>query len=291
MLYKYFSIERRDVLLNRLIRLTQPGDFNDPFELHPSYDLMSKKDIAALPEAPGQEGIQGPKMRVFTPEAMQAMIEAVLPGLQKQIAQLSDQEGTFLIDNNRLAQATFDSKFGILSLTENPDSLLMWAHYANNHNGFVVQFDETHEFFAPTTYEGQALELTKVEYSTERPILSYSTINSPSLYYRKSPEWAYENEWRIIKPLSAARATLPHPEHPRFLFDLPPSAVKGVIVGLSVSQAARVELFELLAQPHWQHATLFQTTLDKNAYKIEFHPPISGKYPPEALRGVICEAR
>lgn len=162
---------------------------------------MSKSDIAALPEAPGQEGKDGPKARLLTPEVMQAMMTAILPGLQKQIAQHSGQEGAYLLDNNRMAQATFDSKFGVLCLTVTPDSLLMWAHYANNHNGFVIQFDETHEFFAPSSHDGQVLELTKVEYSAQRPVLSYSTLNSASLYYRKSPEWFYENEWRIIKPL------------------------------------------------------------------------------------------
>lgn len=291
MLYKYFPLERRDVLESQLVRFTQPGDFNDPFELHPSYDLMSKADIAALPEAPGQEGIDGPKMRVLTPEVMQAMFAAVLPGLQRQVAQLAGQEGAYLIDSNRLAQATFDAKFGILCLTEHPDSLLMWAHYANNHNGFVIQFDETHEFFAPTTHEDQVFPLTKVEYSAQRPILSYSSINSPSVYYRKSPEWAYESEWRIIKPLSAAKSTRTHPEYPRFLFELPAAAVKGVIVGLSVSNSARQELFELLTQPQWKHVTVFQTVLNKNEYKLDIHPPISGEYPPEELRFVICEAR
>ena len=47
MLYKYFPIERQDVLRNGLVRFTQPGDFNDPFELHPSYDLMSKPPQSA----------------------------------------------------------------------------------------------------------------------------------------------------------------------------------------------------------------------------------------------------
>jgi Protein of unknown function (DUF2971) len=291
MLYKYFSIARRDVLERQLVRLTQPGDFNDPFELHPSYDLMSKADIAALPEAPGQEGTPGPKMRILTPEAMQAMFAAVLPGLQKQIAQRAGQEGAYVIDNNRLAQATFDSKFGILCLTEHPDSLLMWAHYANNHNGFVIQFDETHELFAPIAHEGQVLQLTKVEYSAQRPVLSYSSINSTSVYYRKSPEWAYESEWRIIKPLSGACSILAHPEYPRCLFELPSAAVKGVIVGLSVSHPVRLELFELLAQPQWKHVTVFQAALNKNEYKLDIHPPVSGVYPPEALRFVICEAR
>jgi hypothetical protein len=291
MLYKYFPMDRRHVLENGLLRFTQPGDFNDPFELHPSYDLLSKADIAALPEAPGQEGTDGPKVRLLTPEVMRAMFSAVLPGLQKQIAQHAGQQGAYSLDNNRMAQATFDSKFGVLCLTATPDSLLMWAHYANNHNGFAIQFDETHEFFAPSYHEGQSLELTKVEYSAQRPVLSYSTTSTPSLYYRKSPEWSYENEWRLIKPLSGASKELPHPEFPRFLFDLPPSAIKGIVVGLSVPYATRLELFELLAQPHLKHATVYQTALSKNEYKLDIHPPLDGKFPPGALSGVVCEAR
>lgn len=291
MLYKYFPIERQDVLRNGLVRFTQPGDFNDPFELHPSYDLMSKADIAVLPEALGQEGQDGPKMRVLTPEAMHAMLSAVLPGLQKQMALHAGLEGAYALDNNRMAQSTFDSKFGVLCLTEVPDSLLMWAHYANNHNGFAIQFDENHEFFSPTTFEGQALELSKVDYSSQRPVLSYSTLNSPSLYYRKSTEWLHEREWRIIKPLSDARKSLPHSEHPRFLFDLPASAIKGVIIGLSVPQGARTELCNLLSQPHLKHATIYQTALSKDEYKLEIHPPLDGVYPLDALSGRVCEAR
>lgn len=38
-------------------------------------------------------------------------------------------------------------KIGILSLTENPSNLLMWAHYANSNQGFVIAFDSSHEFF------------------------------------------------------------------------------------------------------------------------------------------------
>jgi len=229
-LYKYLPFERHDILQNGLVRFTQPSDFNDPFELHPSFDLMSKADIAALPEAPRREGETGPTMRVLIPQTVQAILGALLPGLQQQIAAHAGSEGAYSLDNNRMAQATFDSKFGILCLTEVPDSLLMWAHYAQNHAGLVLQFDESHQFFAPVSYEDQGFRLTQVEYSAQRPVLSYSTRNSPVVYYRKSPDWAYEREWRLIKPLSKASKVLEHPAYPRHLFALPPSAIQGVIV-------------------------------------------------------------
>ena len=36
---------------------------------------------------------------------------------------------------------------GVLSLSRTNDSLLMWAHYADSHRGFVLGLDETHPFF------------------------------------------------------------------------------------------------------------------------------------------------
>lgn len=291
MLYKYLRFERHDILQNGLVRFTQPGDFNDPFELQPSFDLMSKADIAALPEAPRREGETGSTMRLLTPQALQAVLGAVLPGLQQQIAAHAGSEGVYLLDNNRIAQATFDSKFGILCLTEVPDSLLMWTHYAQNHAGLVLQFDESHEFFAPVSYEDQEFRLTQVEYSEQRPVRSHSTMNSPVVYYRKSPDWAYEREWRLIKPLNMASKVLAYPTYPRYLFTLPPSAIQGVIVGLAVPHATRVELFDFLSQPHLKHITIYQTALSKDHYKLEIHPPLDGRPPPDAGVGRVCEAR
>jgi Protein of unknown function (DUF2971) len=288
-LYKYFPIERSDFLINRLLRFTQPGDFNDPFELHPSADLMSKADIAALPPASGHEEPDG-RMRILTPEALQAMLTAFLPGLHKQMAQHANHEGSYVVDHNRAAQSTFDSKFGILCLSDTADSLLMWAHYAGNHGGFVVQFDETNPFFAASEFEGQLLGLTRVEYSTERPVVSYSTLNSPHLYYRKSHEWSHEREWRLIKPLTMASEVIAREGFPLHLYEVPHEAIKGVILGNALPHDGRVKLFEVLAS-NLAHATIFQTVLSKDLYALEIHPPLDGKVPPGALDGKICEAR
>jgi hypothetical protein len=34
-----------------------------------------------------------------------------------------------------------------MRLSEVPDSLLMWAHYAASHTGFIVEFDGWHPYF------------------------------------------------------------------------------------------------------------------------------------------------
>lgn len=75
------------------------------------------------------------------------MLSAIAPGLQAVTAPLKGVDGVFSLEINQLAQSTLGSKYGILCLAEAPDNLLMWAHYADCHRGFVVQFDDTHPFF------------------------------------------------------------------------------------------------------------------------------------------------
>ena len=43
-------------------------------------------------------------------------------------------------------------------MTENPDNLLMWAHYARNHTGLCIEFDTSEDFLLAT-------ELYQVRYN------------------------------------------------------------------------------------------------------------------------------
>jgi len=77
-----------------------------------------------------------------------------------------------------------------------PNSALMWAHYADNHAGFCVEYEVSPEL--------GNLNLFSVIYSSQLPIISASElIFSPAetftrILITKKIEWAYENEWRII---------------------------------------------------------------------------------------------
>ena len=291
MLYKYMPFARLDVLENALIRFTQPGDFNDPFELHPSFDLMSKADLAKLPDAPQETGSTGPKMKLLTPEALHGMLSTLMPGIQRVVRTATPSPQALSLDNNLIARSVFDERFGILSLTESPTNLLMWAHYADSHKGFVLQFDPKHEFFAPQSLDGETLELTRVEYLNDRPILSYSTINSHALYYRKSPAWSYEVEYRLIRPLSGANKVLEHPIYPRYLFKLPHAAVTAIIIGQAMPHENRIAIFKLCERPEWTHLKIFQVALSNDYYALEIQPPLNGVPDPSALKGRVLSAR
>ena len=48
---------------------------------------------------------------------------------------------------------------GYLSMSSTNSSILMWSHYANNHEGYIIGFDPKHSFFQ--------YGVSKVQYSNE----------------------------------------------------------------------------------------------------------------------------
>lgn len=98
--------------------------------------------------------------------------------------------------------------FGICSLTPIPDSLLMWAHYADNHKGFCVGLDmqvisASRELSAQ---HGDNFTIHKVVYSEEMPRIDFfeammsidKSEDLISILTTKSKDWEYEEEYRII---------------------------------------------------------------------------------------------
>ena len=89
------------------------------------------------------------------------------------------------------------SQFRVACFTENNDSPLMWAHYADNHKGFCVEYDLT------KLPEGYRYGILPVVYSdkrydaTEIAIAPNKNLMANPLYF-KSSHWEYEKEWRMV---------------------------------------------------------------------------------------------
>lgn len=95
---------------------------------------------------------------------------------------------------------------GVLSLAENFDCPLMWAHYSDEHNGFccaysipgdVSNFAATNEI-QKVDYDGVRTVLTSQLHELfSNPIGSTTDINK-AIYFVKAKKWKYENEYRMI---------------------------------------------------------------------------------------------
>ena len=295
MLYKYVDFTGAKRFLSTLkIRLTQPSDFNDPFELHPEFQLMSLEDIAELPPALDENGKVVEGMRQLTPEAMQRMMSSILPHLARMSPIHSQHPGaTFAIDNNAVGRDFYDNNFGILSLTESPDNVLMWAHYGNNHKGIAIGFDENHEFFKGDEIVAGLKRLNKVDYNQKRPVLSPSTQNNPKVFLRKSVEWAYEREWRFIKPLNEANSTLLNGGGlPIYLFDVPPDAVQMIITGSQMIPDEYQEICKFCAEQQvYAQIKIHHALLSKEEYAIEIYPALTEQEQQKRLNGKVLSAK
>lgn len=107
-------------------------------------------------------------------------------------------EGQYLytdgVLHEKLVEAlkSMKQKIKICSLSQNPEHELMWAHYANGHNGIVIgaNFDSRILNIRPIEYDGI------VEITEQRDVVS--TEDALNILSHKSANWEYEQEHRVF---------------------------------------------------------------------------------------------
>lgn len=110
---------------------------------------------------------------------------------------------SFIKQQNRVYSQQ-KSQMGVVCFSVNPKNILMWSHYANNHKGIVYEF-KPNLFSTSQTSLFQAFPF-KVDYpcSKEYQLLSYAKTGEErnkqfvKELTTKAPEWAYEEEYRMI---------------------------------------------------------------------------------------------
>jgi hypothetical protein len=198
-LYKYTSL-RDSFFEEPMIRATPSIYLNDPFETH-----FNTKQV--------REAIRNHE-KYYTKN-----------GIKVSIA--TDSE---INDSVEILQSEFRD-LGIISLTEDYNNPLMWAHYANQHKGMVIEFDLEEPLFADSLLEhngrktrfgennlGDIYEYPeKVYYRRERPSFFREEFAAPdsmgefhwkkfqrTILFTKANDWIYEKEHRSVVRLKDA---------------------------------------------------------------------------------------
>ena len=164
----------------------------------------------------------------------------------------------------------FNENFGVLSLTRTPDSLLMWAHYANGHQGFVIEFDERHPWFHQG-HEGFAHlgHLRDVRYSKRRPYATMDKLDEIDLLLTKSVQWKCEREARVVLALHKCAQRLPASPFDVCLFELPPACVVGITLGCRASKATTDRIQEILSRTdRYSHVVLRHVEVDGSTFGL-----------------------
>jgi hypothetical protein len=177
--------------------------------------------------------------------------------------------------------AAFNESIGVLSLTQKCDDILMWAHYAQNNKGFVIEFNDSHEFFNQSVDSGGLpVRLHKVIYSADRPNRDSMLDVSPSdIFLLKSDKWKDEEEWRMLQGLENGRtlekdgaAVLDDEGQPIYLFSIAPSSITGIIFGSRTSQHNRSKITSVVSTDEYSHVKRYQAVLDQRKFKLNIVP-------------------
>lgn len=280
-LYKYFGSERLDILRTRRVRFSPPGAFNDPFEMRPyvcgvsDHDgNVSMIDNLLQPDAMRQAYERFPlrdrlTFEEFLKNAQERRghwVEVLEQGISPRRAR----------DFSKWMDDEFNRTLGILSLSEHAMHLLMWAHYAHDHRGFVIGFDGGNPYFNRRRGEGDLWRnAIKVRYTDERPRIPILQADErrPEIFLTKSTEWSYEAEWRMICPLLEADQVDPGDPFPIHLFEIPPGAIVEIIIGWRMRTDDASRLIELVRESkEIAHVTLLRAVGDESRFELRAVP-------------------
>lgn len=184
-LFKYGTVNQysEELFSSGRVFFQTPRNLNDPFECSPEFTFngtdedfieyltreKQKRDGGSLEEARAEMSDVFTADRVFLPYKLEMIRNHFYKSLSTEI--------------------------GIYCLSERHDSLLMWAHYADKHQGFCIEFEADEK----TPLLGSA---QKVRYSNTYPTVDFFNTSSDEqvdqIFLTKSKDWSYENEWRIV---------------------------------------------------------------------------------------------
>jgi hypothetical protein len=78
----------------------------------------------------------------------------------------------------------------------------------------------------------------KVAYVQNPHPRTWKQLNGADVLYTKNAEWAYEREWRSIRPLKDGTEV----SSGKFCFDVPADAVRSIIFGCRTTAALEAEI-------------------------------------------------
>ena len=209
-LYKYHGVTSkrlewiRALLLEGKLHFPRPSSFNDPLDckIPPDFSATKEKRIQFWREAAKRQ-----RPDLSSRERKQLVERLVRHSLTKAgRAEFTEQFFQTL------------DEFGILCLSKDPVSMLMWSYYAAGHKGLVLRFTRNWALHgSPTPLP------VEVRYFEDLPRVSYyesrNTAFLNGMFGSKAKAWQHEQEWRFIYNSPGEHIT-------------PPNLVDGIILGV-----------------------------------------------------------
>lgn len=227
LIYKYRDWSdnyHKTILTQRQVYLASPSTFEDKLDckIPIRYDLLTDKDIFDKYLYYSKLDNQGWSREQHRKHAREWTKKSPL----KDQARIKEFQEEFFKD--------FFERFGVLSLTAEPQNDDMWIKYSDNFKGFCVGFNTVIMF---DSLGGGG----NVNYYDDLPIIypePKQSLDEQYVYqvYSKERKWEFEKEYRTnkfsYKPLTNSER----------IVTLPPESYKCVILGKNMAEASKEEL-------------------------------------------------
>ncbi len=244
-LYRYHAIN--DYLFAQLDKselwFSRPSRFNDPFDCRVKFNFGST-----------DEEIE---------RSRQNLIKLVEGNGFEQLFNLSEgqdiQPETWDELLNQFIHTFYNERIAICCLSEIPDSILLWSHYANNHQGVCLEYHvQKHGFLHK--------ELLPVNYYKEYPLVNmfefegtfYSLVMQNVV--SKAWDWDYEYEWRAVVVDDEG------------LYPVDREDLRKVIFGVNTPKEDEDKLIKHLLEHGYDNVEIHKAVMNESKYEILFEP-------------------
>jgi len=189
-------------------------------------------------------------------------IKAAIEGAQLQLEPTKVGEGLMDILHDR---------FGVLSLSRTNSNLLMWSHYTDANTGYVIGFNEEHDFFKQRDHEGNIVRALPVLYTEKRKPISNKHNNwYQKLLCTKPIDWAYEEEERLFLTFPNKEDTIGKDKYgvDIILSALPADAISAIYIGFKATEQTESQIIKAVKDN--LKCPIYKASMSKTEYKIEF---------------------
>ena len=211
-LYKYIADPGIvESVLKGAVKFTPIKELNDPSELSPT---MNPTEVRASLSRLRRDGYSEQDMIHLRRQGH--VLRRLAPRFQAVGVPRTREEATALIRSpfyddlprlERLLDETareISSKVGLFCLSLRYDSLPMWAHYAANAGGLLLEFHDLDQAFTGDE-TGVLRQPVAVQYERGRTGITFEPKSHEALFYSKFADWSYEQEVRVVIPLGECR--------------------------------------------------------------------------------------
>jgi DUF2971 family protein len=283
--YKYVSARTaKTILTTRKLRWSSPLLFNDPFDV--TQELRLNFDVAQLSAALVEEMADlivagGPIGDTARPDLKDLLtsLDGASPAQRQQLVDRFRKNPPRTTVGQVAAVAELKRRWSaivptlrLLCLSEANDVTAMWHHYADAYQGAVLQFEAIDELDSvwlvarPVVYQAAPPSIADAR-TWARCMLRKDDRTYQDLFteyqYTKTPDWAYEREWRI--------ASFKQPEESgEFSYwGFDPRELVGVYLGSRCSEQDQADILAALTDG-LEHVSVFRARITGPAGKFTF---------------------